>query len=810
MILSSYFKIALRSLKKRLTYTLINVLGLSVGLASFLILIAYTNYEESYDGFHENKNEVYRIIFERKQNNETISVYPAIMPPLGDALKREIPEVQGMTRFSHKGGVVKNEHITTDVKGLFYVDADFFKLFSFKLIAGDPKTALAHPRSIVITQEMATTYFGDKEPLGQVLKVANDYGKVDYKVTGVAENPPKNTSLDFQMLCTFETIYMRKKWLQNNWMFWGFETLISVKEGTDVSRVKQKLTVFANKHKTDPMEATVDWSFDLQPIQDIHLKSDFRPDALQRDSSARTIHLLKVIALLIVLISWVNYVNLSTASSSERAIEIGVLKSIGAHKRQITIQFLVESSIVFFMAVGLAIGFVFLLITPFCGLLDIEYGFDLVLQTEFWIRLPFIVFIGIIASGLYPAFVLASFKTTEVLKSKNMNAPSSAVVRKILVGFQFVISILLIVCTVIMIQQNNFMKQKDLGADIDNVIALRRPELKDNVKYRKSLKSFGKALEQISGVSGVSAGYSVPSMWTWSMAVWKTEEGPESQKTHMVTSIDENYIGIYGLKLLAGKNFEGNAKIDATKVIVSKKALELFGISTAEDALGTNIKVEGFQKRNFEIIGVVEDYHHLSLHQSLRSMVFLSNIGMFRFPKVFSLKLDNDAVSIKQTMAQVKTVFDRFFPGDIFEHSILKERYSLQYQEEDINQNVFTVFSLLAIVLSCVGVIGLSSFIALLKARDIAVHKVLGANKTSVFWQLSKEFMIVLAVAAVLAIPLVYVFMEDWLSNFPYRIAIALPHFIMAFVSVFAVMILVIFFNMYKALVKNPVHVLKE
>lgn len=808
-MLRNYINTSFRNLKNRLPYTLINVIGLSVGLSCFLILIAYTKYEENYDGFHENKDQIYRVIFERYQGEQLLSLSPASMPALGNTVKNEIPEIKELTRFSNEGGgsIVKSDRITAEEEALFYADSDFFKMFSFELLSGNPNTALENPNSIVITKSMALKYFGDDNALNKELVVANEFGSATYNVTGISKDLPLNTDLKFNFLASFSSVFRGEKWFENSWMYWAFPTYVRISDNATMERVKKQLPAYIEKYKKDPVEADVTWKFSFQPLKDIHLKSDFRTDSMEQYTRFRTLNLLKIIGFLILLMSWVNYINLSTASSTERAKEIGIRKSLGANKNQISLQYLIEAGLVNGMAVLLSIAIVFLAIKPFSNLLGLNYSTEILLRPTFWASLFPIVVIGTIASGLYPAFVLASFKPTEVLKSKKINTVGNTSVRKILVGIQFVISILLVACTSIMIHQNNYMKAKDLGVDINDVIVMKKPQLPGKQEYQSRLNSFSNELRKATKAKYISASFGVPSIGTWGLAVWKSSEDTKTQKIHMVNGVDANYLITYDLKLLAGRNFEENRVADENTVIISKESMKILGIENPNDAIGVKLEMESFNDRIFEIIGVIDDYHHNSVHNKIGGVLLIPNTGIYSAPRYFSMKLENTE-SFNTTMNNAKKVYNQFFPGDLFDYFILKDKFQRQYIDDDRNQSVFTLFSFLAILLAYIGILGLSSFIAFLKIRDIAIHKVLGADRFVILWILAKEFLTVLIVASLIAIPIAIYVMKDWLNDFPYRISLNFWHFSLAFFSVFLITLLVIVYNTHKSLRKKPMDIL--
>lgn len=808
-LISNYLKISLRNLKKRLPFTLINVLGLSIGMSCFLLLIAYTKYEENYDNFQENKDQLYRIIFERYQGKELKSASPAVMPALGYRIIDEISGIEHMSRFSNGFGIVKNDRITAEEERIFYADSNFFKMFSFPLILGNPSDVLENPNSIVLTESSAIKYFGNLDVIGKELEVSNEFGIVKFDITGIVKDLPLNTSFSFDFLCSFNSIYAGEGWFENHWMWWSFPTMVSISNATNVEDVKKLFPEFIKKYKTNPIEDDITWKFDFQPINDIRLKSDFRQEASGRDSRSRTLNLLKVIAILILVISWVNYINLSTASSTERAKEVAVRKSIGAYKSQISKQFLIEAGLINCFAAILSIIILFLIITPFSNLLDLNYDIEILMQPDFWgYLLPLVVF-GIIVSGLYPAFVLASYKSTEIFKSKTVNTTGSNVIRKALVGIQYTISIILIACTVIIMHQNNFMKNQDLGVDINNVIVIKKPKLVKKDVYESRLKSFKRELQKSTKSEYVSASFGLPSISSWGLAVWKSTEDSGTQQVHMVNGVDDNYIPAYDLKLLAGRNFDEKRIADENTAILSKKSLKILGIDNPDDAIGIGLRLEIFGDRVFHVIGVIDDYHHNSLKSEIGGMVLIPNTGAwYGSPRHFSLKINGD-LAINKTIEEAKKTFESFFPEDVFEYHVLEDKFQMEYVEEDRNQNVFTLFSVIAIFLACIGILGMSSFIAFMKMRDIAIRKVFGANQFVILWILSKEFLIVLIGASCISVPLVVYFMKDWLTDFPYRISMSTWHFTLAISLITIVTSIVIATNLYRSLRRNPMKVLK-
>lgn len=805
-MLSNYIKTSLRNFRRRRAYTFINIAGLAVGTASFLMLMQYSWFEEHFDEFHVNRDRIYRIIFERSKGTDPISRYPFVAPGMGLTITEEFQEVEAMTRFKQEfGTIVKNEEAVFEEDKVFYVDSSFFKIFSFPLMLGNPALAFREPFSVAITESAAMKFFGSTNVLNKELEVTNHGTKQLCKVTAVVENPPKNSSLDFEVLVSFNTIHKGDKNFHQTWDFYAFPTYILLSPAANYKKLEAMLPPYVAKYKTDPAEAGNEWKFYFQALSDVHLYSDFSSLGANVDSKARTINLLKIISLLIIVISWVNYINLSTARSTERAKEVGVRKAIGAYRHQVMGQFMVESALVNIIAGLLALVIISLSLPGFNQIIGTKVGFDVFQMPSFWFSFFAIVGVSILLSGIYPSLVLSSYKPLAVLKSKVSGSSGSIVLRRVLVGLQFMISAVLITSTIIIISQNNYMKEKDLGVDIKNILVLEKPPLKNNEAYISTIESFKKELAKKGNISAVSSSFSVPAKGTWQLNVRNFTDEVEKQHMHSVVGVDYDYLSIYKLPLLQGRWFSREFENDRNAMVISRKALKLLGVHAPEDAIGLQLNVETFGERKFEVIGVVEDYHHHSLKHDLASMLYMMNgQGLFRVPNFFSLKLATNG-NVPAALEEAKASFAQFFPEDPFRYFFLDEEFNMQYVEEDQNQHVFSVFAILAIVLACLGVLGLSAFMAFLKTREIAIRKVLGAELQHIGVLLSKEFIYLIIVAQLIATPVIWYFMNAWLSNYPYRISIQWWFFLVAMGILLGISLLVISFNVWKAARKKPI-----
>lgn len=804
-MLYNYLITTFRNLLKRWPYTLINILGLSLGLTCFLLLFAYTSYEKSFENFHKNKDNIYNIVMERYANGTLESKYRNVMPAMGFTIKDEISGIKHMTRFFRASytNIISTNHFKKIEKKVFFSDADFFKMFSYSFIQGNPKTALSEPYSVVVTESSAKKYFGTTNVLGKSLKIGNDEITHLFKITAVIKDMPYNTEFKFDFLCSFNSLFKQAKWFQKNWVWWAFPTFISLEQEYTIPQIETQFPSYIKKYKKANNDANREWIFSFKNLKEYHLGSFYRNNTIDENKPLKTMHLLQFIALLIVIISWINYINLSTASASIRAKEVGIRKSLGSTKKQIITQFMIEAMVINSLASIIAIILLFVLVTPFGNLLNLQYTQDLITQKNIWLYLISIVSIGILASGIYPAFVLSSFKPIEVLKTKTITTPANRNIRKLLVGLQFFISLALMTCTLIISHQNYFLKNQDLKVDIHKKLIVSRPKFVNKKKFQKQFETFRDRLKTINGVTNASASKGVPSTVISGLAVWRKDLGIETQQVFHVISIDENYLDTYGLELIAGQNFPPLKTSNHKQVIISETMMKKMGFSSPEEAIGQTLGVEIFDDWKISIRGVLKDYSYLNSKQENIGLLLMQNTHVFKTPPHYTLSID-DNTPVNKVKKEARRIFTELYPDDLFEADLLKSFYSDAYIKEDNNQKVFSIFSSLAILLACIGIIGLASFIAFLKTKEINIRVLFGATLKDIAWILSKEFFIILMISVLLIIPVVIYFMNNWLNEFPYHISLQFWHFGLSITIVSGITLFIVGFNVIKVL--SPKH----
>ncbi len=807
----NYIKIAFRNFKKRWPYFLINLLGLAIGMAAFLLLIGYTHFESNYESKHENRDNIYSVLMHRYQNGDLETTYSDCPNGIQTTIKNHVKGVKHVARYrsTFTDTFLRLDSVAATEKKVVYTDQDIFKILSINVLRGDREHLLDAPFTMVLTEEKAKKYFGAEDPIGKVIRIGNDFNNNDFKITGIVENLPKNTDLEFDFLMSFESAWYQQDWFQNNWTWWAFPTLLTLEKGYDITAVENQFPAYIEKYKPNDIDSNYDWKFTFQPLTEKHLHSNWLNKAINPDKEAKMINMLRYIAILILLISWINYINLSTASATERAKEVGVRKTLGGNRQQVFIQFLIEAFLINFIASLLSITIVWGVIKYFNEVIMIPGVSYFIKEKQLLAVFLLMPLLGVLIAGFYPARLISSFKSLEVLKTKTTTSPASAITRKFLVGFQFSVSMLLISATVIMMHQNRFLLNKDIGIAIKDKLIIKNPRFPKWEDWIESYPSFRDRLAKIPGVTKASVSSGIPSQVAGYMAAWRVEDGIETQQSFNQNGIDQHYIDNYGIKIIAGRNFSHDHTIQPNEVILSETACRRLGYTSYEDAIGRKMEMEGMDGRQFTIVGVVKDYYYGNLKREQPGIYFVKNVGNMAGPNSFSLKL-NGQRSVADITADAKVIFDEMYPDDVFNTAMLEDIYREGYEQEVREQSIFKAFSLIAILLAIIGLIGLTSFIAQLKIKEVSIRKVLGANSKDISWLLSKEFLSVVIISVIIVIPLVIYFMRKWLMDYPYRIEIQPWHFMIAIVLVMLITSLVIVFNMLKVVRITPAKVLKS
>lgn len=801
-MIKNYFISVWRYIARNSVFTAINVLGLVIGMTAFLLIIQYTSHEFSYDNFWKNKENIYRVQLDRYNKGEISTRWAAGCLGIGPDLKRNFPEVKYYTRFAKSEAMLSHGDTYFNEENIYYASEDFFNVFGLPLTEGVDSTALRGPNKMVISRSLAKKYFGNEPPLGKTMR---NRGSTEYLITGVYDDIPENSHVKLDAILSFAT-YAKLSDIpeedMNQWQWDGFLTYILLEEYADPSAFESKLPEFVEKQAGEELKQyNAGMVFHLQAISDIHLDSDFIME-FKPNGDRDTANFLLIVALMILLIAWINYINLSTAKSIERAREVGVRKVMGGHRWQLIQQFLLESLLLNTVAIGLAIGFVILLSPSFADLTGRPLGYELFTQKLFWIGCVGLIVGGALLSGIYPALVLSSYKPVEVLKGRFKNTLQGVAFRKGMVVVQFAASILLIVGTYTVYNQINFMRNQKLGVNIDQTVVIKSPNVIDST-YASSFRVFKNKILQYPEVSHMTASNDVPGASpNWNAGgVRRLGQSEDEGNQYRVLMMDHDFIPAYGLDVIAGRGFSGEVKNEESSLILNESAVKTMGFETPEQAIDEYVNFWG---DTFRIVGVLKNYRQESLKKDFEQLLF-----RYGSAPQGNYSIQFNTANVKTSLDNFEKDWKTFFPGNPFNFFFLDEHYAKQYKADQQFGSVFGIFSGLAIFIASLGLFGLSSLTALQRTKEIGVRKVLGASIESILTLVGKDYLLLLVIAITVATPLSWWIMNNWLLEFANRISLTWWIFAIPSLLVIAIALFTVSFHTLKAARTNPAHSLR-
>jgi putative ABC transport system permease protein len=821
-MLKNYFTVALRNVLAKKFYSIINILGLAVGVAAFLMITQYVVFEQSYDDFHTQKDQVYRVQLDLYLDGELVKKDAENFPGVGPALKAELPEVIDYTRLynmGYKNNIVltyedaPNGPVQLRQSKLLYADASLFNIFSFEMVKGNPDTALENSFSIIISESMAEKYFGDADPIGKTLRLQDDdFNDERCEVTGVFKDIPENSHLKFDVLISYNTLYNRGDWAKERYdLTWNrsdFYTYVLLEEGAQPTSLEAQFPAIVEKYKPGLAEQNRREELLLQPLESIHLYSDLQNEA-ETNGNARVVFSLLIIASFILVIAWINYINLSTARATDRSREVGVRKALGAFRQQLVRQFLTESLLVNLVAIIIAALLVIIFLPTFNELTGLQFSVaNFWSQSWLWIIIAGLFVFGSLLSGLYPAFVLSSFRPTAVLKGKFRNSNHGVILRKALVVFQFAAAIALVAGTFIVYQQMQYMLNQDLGFNIEQTLVLERPSVRpqDWQEMKNDNEQFKNELLQHSSIEKVAGVHLVPGKkrkWLFLIRQYGTPQ--EEAQTIRLNGIDYDFIDMFEMELLAGRNFSKEFTSDQdTSVIITESAVSLLGFNSPEEAVGQTVTI-GDGDWHPNIVGVVNDFHQESLKTAIEPMLFMLNTVSSEY---YVIKVSTQ--DLEETVAYIEDNWDATFPGNPFSYFFLDDYFNRQYQSEQRFSQLISVFALLALFIGGLGLFGLSAFTTQQRTKEIGVRKVLGASVSSITVLLARDFVKLIIIAIVVALPLTFLALNEWLESYAFRIEIGPEVLLAAGVGTMLIAVLTVSWQSIKAAVANPVDSLRN
>lgn len=806
MILN-YLSIAFRNLRKRTGFSIINIAGLATGICACLILLRYIDFETSYDKFHANAASLYRINRISIKNGEQNVPNVWTTYGLGPALQTDIPEVlrsirthteEAVVTAYPKNGTSRSFH----EKQILAVDSTFFQSFTFAAVDGNLEDVLNDPNVIVLTQSSADKYFGDANPLGETMTLSGGRMNGLYTVAAIIEDAPENSHFTFDFILPLHNIFLNNQYKRDDgWGTNNFVTYVQLHDATQYAAAMSKLPGFCARW-LDPKwkEHNLRYKLDLQPLREIHLTPGLR-DYVET-ISYNTLYFFGIIALFILVIAWINYINLSTARAMERAREVAIRKSIGAFRSELMTQFLSESFVINFLAIALALMLAITFLPLLGSIIGKELAFDFK-DLRLWSTLCLLFMMGTAASGLYPAFVMSSFRVTGALKGKNSREGGGYFLRKSLVIFQFAASMILISGTFLVYRQIGYMEAQDKGMKMDQMLVVEGPGTIKWNAAKKTLKVLKEEVKKIPGIKSVATSGSVPGRsHNWGADVRRSGASLSEFKLGSVVWIDPDFIPLYDIPFLAGRNFNTSIRSDMEAVIINEVSLKTFGLGSAEEALQQKLVLDS---DTAEIIGVLKDYHWRSLKLDVTPFIFKADTIV---PAAITFHLEGN--SIPATIEAVEKVYQELIPGEPFVYDFLDDSFNTQYKSDQQFGDIFGLFAGLAVAISCLGLSGLASFSTAQRLKEISIRKVLGASVGSIVYLLSRQFLKLVLIATVLAIPLAWYGMHEWLDTFAFKISLGWDLFIVPIAILLAIALFTVSGQVVRGAITNPAKVLKS
>ncbi|MEO7990460.1 MAG: ABC transporter permease [Chryseolinea sp.] len=803
-MLKNYIKTAFRNLTRQRSSAFFNIGGLTLAISSSIILFLLISHTLSYDTFHSKFSRIYRVVTQSEGNEETFYT-PGVPNPLPVAFKNDFPEVEqvvftiyqddGLVSIPQPGGNPKKYQ---EESGIVYTEASFFEIFDRAILSGDAKKGLDEPNEAIVSQTLAMKYFGKQDVVGEILT----FEKVDYKISAVVEDAPNNTDFPFSLFLSYETI--RKESEERGWggISSNNQCYFLLKEGADISSVEKGMAAFSDKYLgEDNYDKEL---FNIQPLSDLHFNDRYYAYS-EKSMSQTTITALVFIGIFLILAGCINFINLATAEAIKRSKEVGIRKSLGSTRGQLMGQFLGETALVTFISIVLSIGVAQLAIGYLNSFMDIKLTIDLFNNTSLMLFLS-ILFVGVsILAGIYPAFIMSGYTPALVMKNEIVNKSSFGhFMRKGLVVFQFFISQLLIIGTIIIITQTSFLRSQELGFKQDAIITLPLPEKEqptpDSIGHSSKMRTLKNEISRLAGVELASLCNTAPSSGNINGTGFILEgERDEQRKDTQVKIVDGNYIDLFELKLISGDHL---ADLDtATGYIVNRSLARIAGFADPTQIVGKRIRIWG---KLYPVVGVVEDFHTTSLHDKIEPTVLFNRLSNFR-----TMAVRINPKNFQSSIQNIQKQWELAYPDHLFSYEFLDENIKEFYETEQKMSILLTVFTSISILIGCIGLFGLATFVANQKTKEIGVRKVLGASVSSIVMMFSKEFVVLIFIGFVIATPVAWFAMNKYLSNFEYKIELGAGIFLFGFVLALLIAVLTVGYRSFKAAVINPVKALR-
>lgn len=801
-MIKNYFITAFRNLTKNKIFSAINIIGLSIGIAACLLIAIYVNYEKSYDQSADQINNLYRVLYERVSETGEKVQFASASPNVGPAITKQIPEVLQFARVYKLEGILSKEDISFREEKMLWAEPNFLELFSYHIISQSADSLLSEPNTMLLSDKAAQKYFGKENPLGKTLRLN---GRQDFKVIGIFESKPSNMHYDADVLLSYINFenQLGDRLSLYGWMFSGFYTYVLLEDGADYKAVNEdihdliqrELGEFMNHYKL-----TI--GHKLQPVKDIHLTSHYMHE-LKNNGNKNSVVFLNIISWFIILIAWINFVNLLTISSIKRSSEISLRKVLGGTSPQLIRQFLLESLLINAIALLLSLILIETLFPAFSRLTSIPQDYFIWDKIWLWKQIVIIFMVGTLLAGSYPVWGILTKKIVATLRNGYTGSKKAVFLRQALIVFQFFMAIILISGTISVYQQLQFLKAKESGINKKNILLIHTPNVgnQDIIGQRKAFKEEIKKFPFVKNVTYSSVIPGKHNMFNRGGVRRISDEGTAG-KNYRVTEVDHNFADVYSTILVAGRNFSEDYEAEAGSLIINLAAAEQLGFESAEAAINEKIYFEGLEKT---IIGVIENFHQESPRLEFEPQIFRLPQ---RYAGYFSVKFA-EKTSLKEMQNKIEQKYKAFFPGNPFDFIYMDDFYAQQYKMEVRFGKVFGLFSLLALFITLLGILSLSAFSATQRRKEIGIRKVMGASVNQLVVLLSKNYIVLLGISFLLAMPLINYALNKWLNNFANRMEISIWIYIIPVVMISAFSLITVAYQSAKAARDNPVNSLR-
>lgn len=799
-MLKNYLLIALRNIRRHIGYSLINILGLAIGMAACVLIWQHVTYEWSYDRFHNNIDNIYRLkrVLWTSEGQKIESAFT--VNGLGPLLKREFPEVEDFARCATRPTtMVFYKDARFFERRLFYADPSFLKVFSFLLVKGDRETALSTPNAVLLSEKAAKKYYGSEDPLDKAIMVADNYSPFRI-VKGVFKNIPENSHMKFDIVASMMHVtnnpYFKSGWKRN--LFYNY---ILLKPGADPGALEAKLPAIIEQHMGETLRKNNQkMEIVLQPLKDIHLYSHIL-DELEINGDVRSVYFLLVIGFFILVVAWINYINFATVQALGRAREVGLRKIVGATRKQLGGQFFSESLVINLLGAALSLIIVFLVLPYYNQLTGHSFSNAMFAKLGFWLFFFLIFVLGAIFSSFYPAVILSSFRPSNVLRETFIRFNRGTFMRRLLVVLQITISVGLIASTLTIYRQLQFIRGYDLGFDKEQALVLKSPRISTfGGNILKNLKTFKEEILQYPEIINVAQCFHVPGEQDVKAddTVWRAVDGPERTIYTQVTWVNYDFVDTFKIKLLAGRDFSRQIEADKKSAIINETLMKMLWYRTPDEAINTYIMKKGNRLR-YKIIGVMKNYNHQSLKKEIEPRALLFT------PKYLSyivIRLNTE--NLDKAMEFIKEKWKKHLYVNPFDYFFVDEFFDRQYKSEKQFGSIFRFFTLLAIFIACSGLLALSSYVVLQRTKEVGIRKVLGATTHGLLLLLSQDFLKLTLIAVFIALPLTFWGFNTWLENFAYRIGIGWWFWVIPILIITPIVLITLSFNVIKVASTNP------